>query len=235
METENAGNLCEPHLTVNFTFINKNFTAYLDYNNILRPYVKTSCLYPFEHLNQVYYLKKSTKIIVREGRDIQIINNNEKSIAKAINFEGIDISKLNFKHSKTIKDGFDLAKEFKSFFNHFDRDTSAKSDWFHILKYFLFFFSFLLFLLGIIYLLINYSKIKIFLNHFTGGRDICKSFRKKNKKNKKEEFIELKNLGKRESFNSFESNYKTKPLIANKNYLGSLHKTVQTESIYYLS
>jgi hypothetical protein len=219
MESEINQDLCEPHLTVNFTFINRNFTAYLDYNNILRPYVKTSCLYPCEHLNQVYYLNNSTKIIIRNGKDIQIIDNNEKSIAKAINFESIDISKLNFKHSKTIKDGLDLAKEFKSFVNHFDRETSAKSatindpyfiksqsdaiviiskftNWLHILKYFLFFFSFLLFLLGLIYLFINYTKIKTFLNNFTGGRDICKSCRRKKKKNKKEEFIELKTLGK---------------------------------------
>ncbi len=69
------------------------------------------------------------------------------------------------------------------------------------------------------------------MNNLTGGRNICKSCRRKNKKNKKEEFIELKTLGKRESLDSFESNYKTKPLIANKNSLESLHKTVQTESV----
>jgi hypothetical protein len=40
MESDSNQDLCEPHLTVNFTFINRNFTAYLDYNNILRPLSK---------------------------------------------------------------------------------------------------------------------------------------------------------------------------------------------------
>jgi hypothetical protein len=48
--------------------------------------------------------------------------------AKAFNFGAIDISKINFKHSKQILQAKDFANEFKTLFNQLDRETIARKD-----------------------------------------------------------------------------------------------------------
>jgi hypothetical protein len=53
-------------------------------------------------LDQTYYFDKTPRILRRQGDYFSLIHNPEKLQAKAINFGAIDISKLNFKHSKQI-------------------------------------------------------------------------------------------------------------------------------------
>jgi hypothetical protein len=49
-------------------------------------------------------------------------------MSKTINFNSIDNLKLNFKHTREIKNGNDFEKEFKSIFSQFDLINVAKND-----------------------------------------------------------------------------------------------------------
>jgi hypothetical protein len=62
---------------------------------------------------------------------VRMISKKYLSFKNQINFGAIDISKLNFKHSKQILQAKDFANEFKTLFNQLDRETIARKDVFH--------------------------------------------------------------------------------------------------------
>ena len=65
--------------------------------------------------------------------EVKLVENNEKLLAKEINFESLNFDKLNFKHSKQILEGIDLQKHFKTIFNEINKDSFSKSTFLQIL------------------------------------------------------------------------------------------------------
>ena len=120
---EKENELCEENVKVKFIFDNKVFYGLLDFNNIIRPYEKSVCKVLCRMLDQTYYFENTAKVLRRQGDVFSLIHNTEKMHAKAINFGAIDISKLNFKHSKQILEAKEFANEFKTLFNQLDRET----------------------------------------------------------------------------------------------------------------
>ena len=120
--------MCEENVKVKFIFDNKVFYGLLDFNNIIRPYEKSVCKVLCRMLDQTYYFENIAKVLRRQGDVFSLIHNTEKMHAKAINFGAIDISKLNFKHSKQILEAKDFANEFKTLFNQLDKETIARKD-----------------------------------------------------------------------------------------------------------
>jgi hypothetical protein len=125
---EKENELCEENIKVKFVFDNKVFYGLLDFNGIIRPYEKSVCKILCRILDHKYYFDKTTRKLRRQGDFFSLIHNTEKPQAKAINFGAIDISKLNFKHSKQILQAKDFANEFKTLFNQLDRETIARKD-----------------------------------------------------------------------------------------------------------
>jgi hypothetical protein len=128
LEIKSENNICELDLPLEFRFKNKTFKGTLDYNSIIKPLSEKSCYSMCETIHQYFYFKKNKQMIVRHGTEVSIEENFEKQNRKIINFGAADNSKLNFKHKKEILDSIDFTKEFKSFFNHLEKQTYAKTD-----------------------------------------------------------------------------------------------------------
>ena len=121
--------MCDYNLPVEFSLKNVSFKGLLDFNNVIRPLTNNKCLFPCETVNQKYFLNNNdNKIIVRSGMEVKLVENNEKLLAKEINFESLNFDKLNFKHSKQILEGIDLQKHFKTIFNEINKDSFSKTD-----------------------------------------------------------------------------------------------------------
>ena len=162
-------------------------------------------------------------MIVRHGTEVSIEENFEKQNRKIINFGAADNSKLNFKHKKEILDSIDFTKEFKSFFNHLEKQTYAKTDvlndpnffnsksdvklivdnykqFWIFSKYFLGCLIFVCITIIILFYFWKYNDIKFDCCKFHWGEveckkcKICKRLRKKHKESKTIEKIEMKEL-----------------------------------------
>ena len=107
--------ICDIGLPIEFGFGNHKFKGYLDFNSIIKPYSEEKCLNPCKIINQRYYFKHNIKSLHRNGSNLKLVDDSEKIIAKPINFGSLDISKLNFKHSKKLVDGVDFTREFSSY------------------------------------------------------------------------------------------------------------------------
>ena len=107
--------MCDIGLPIEFGIGNHKFKGYLDINSIIKPYSEEKCLYPCKVINQRYFFKNNIKSLHRNGSNLKLVDDSEKIIAKPINFGSLDISKLNFKHSKKLVDGIDFAREFSSY------------------------------------------------------------------------------------------------------------------------
>jgi hypothetical protein len=72
-------------------------------------------------IEQVHYFKRSAKILKRRGLVLNLIDNNEKLLAKPLKFGEISFSKLYFRYSQSVFDGNDILKEFKSLNSQVDQ------------------------------------------------------------------------------------------------------------------
>jgi hypothetical protein len=211
-------NYCDANLGLEFHFVDKKFKGYLEDNNIIRPYYDQPCLIPCENSFKDTRLFNSSKIIRKNGSKISIFIDNERINTKPLNLYNVDNSKINFKHSKEILNGFDFEREFKSIYNQVDKQSIAKLDvlndpnfkkstsllslslfknLFFYLKLFLIVFLLLFFTLLIIVVVKYFNIIRNFLTPFL-NRINCRNIRKfvrdlkmKNTENNKSD-IELK-------------------------------------------
>ena len=224
LEINKENNMCELDLPLEFRFRNRTFRGTLDYNSIIKPFSEKSCYSNCETIHQHFYLKNNNQMIVRHGTEVSIEDYFEKLNPKIINFGATDNSKLNFKHKKEILDGIDFTREFKSFFNHLEKQSYAKTDVLNdpnfvdsksdvkivvdkykqiwtFSKYMLGCLFFVCITIIVLFYLWKYNDIQLDCCKFKWGEveykecNICKRLRKKCKiENKKIEEIEMKEL-----------------------------------------
>jgi hypothetical protein len=257
LEIKSENNMCELDLPLEFRFKNKTFKGTLDYNSIIKPLSEKSCYSMCETIHQNFYLKNNNQMIVRHGTEVSIEENFEKQNRKIINFGAADNSKLNFKHKKEILDSIDFTKEFKSFFNHLEKQTYAKTDvlndpnffnsksdvklivdnykqFWIFSKYFLGCLIFVCITIIILFYFWKYNDIKFDCCKFHWGEveckkcKICKRLRKKHKESKTIEKIEMKELSPYK--NSFEEGIEKVTELPKKGSDDSLSKKSFTTS-----
>jgi hypothetical protein len=71
-----------------------------------------TCYFKCDTVKLKYYFKKNNKVLIRDGTDLNIVDDYEKTYAKTLDFGTINFDKLNFRHSKLIENGQDLMMEF---------------------------------------------------------------------------------------------------------------------------
>jgi len=263
LEISKENNMCELDLPLEFRFKNKTFRGTLDYNSIIKPLSEKSCYSTCESIHQNFYLKNNNQMIVRHGTELSIEENFEKQTPKIINFGAADNSKLNFKHKKEILDSIDFTKEFKSFFNHLEKQSYAKTDVLNdpnfvdsksdvktfvdkykqiwvFSKYFLGCLFFICITIIILFYFWKYNDIQFDCCKFKWGEvecktcKICKRLRRKRKlENKIIEEIEMKELSPYK--NSFDEDIEKLTNIPKKGSNESISKKSLTTSLNKIS